>query len=37
MGLLEEDQLLRAAELFDREHLAQSSQAVQHLVSPHGL
>jgi MoxR-like ATPase len=37
MGLLEEGQLLRAAELFDREQLTQSRQAVKHLLSPHGL
>jgi MoxR-like ATPase len=37
MSLLEEDQLLRAADLFDRERLMQSLQAVQHLLSPHGL
>jgi MoxR-like ATPase len=37
MGMLEEDQLLRAADLFDRERLTQSRLAVQHLLSPHGL
>jgi MoxR-like ATPase len=37
MGLLEEDQLRRAADLFGSEELTQSSLAVLHLLSPHGL
>jgi hypothetical protein len=37
MGMLEEDQLLRAADLFDHAHLTQSRRAVQHLLNPHGL
>lgn len=36
MGLLEDDQLQRSADLFDREHLTQSHRAVKHLQSPHG-